>query len=46
MDERRERYRQAAALLDQWMAEEDGYDREIWPLVKEELKDLRTRCRE
>jgi hypothetical protein len=44
--ERRERYRQAVGLIDQWMAEEDGYDREMWPLVKEELKDLRTRCRE
>jgi hypothetical protein len=43
---RQDRYRQAATLLHQWMAEDDGYDQETWPLVKEELKDLRTRCRE
>lgn len=41
-----DRYRQAAALLRQWMAEDDGYDDAIWPLVNEELEGLRMRCRE
>jgi len=43
---RRERYRAAAALLREWRAEDDGYDDEIWPLLAEELKDARMRCRE
>lgn len=44
--ERGDRNREAATLLRQWMSETDGYDREMWPLVKDELKDLRTRIRE
>jgi hypothetical protein len=44
--DREDRNRQAAALLRQWMSEDDGYDREIWPILEEELKDLRTRLRE
>lgn len=31
------RYQKAAALLHEWMREDDGYDREVWPLVEEEL---------
>ena len=38
---RRERYRQAAELLRQWSAEDDGCDDEIWPLLEKELKDHR-----
>ncbi len=44
--EREDRKRQAAALLRQWMSEPDEYDHEVWPLIKEELGDLRMRCRE
>lgn len=43
---RTNRYRQAAYLLRQWRNEDDGYDQKIWPLLKEELGNLRTRCRE
>lgn len=41
-----DRNRQAAALLRQWMAQDDGYDDEIWPFVEEEMKNIRMRCRE
>ena len=44
--EQRERYREAALLLRDWMASEDSYDREVWPLVEEELKHGRMRCGE
>lgn len=44
--ERLERNRRAAALLREWMAEDEGYDREIWPLLEEELRDLRMQVRE
>lgn len=44
--EREDGNRQAAALLHQWMSEADGYDQEMWPLLKDELRDLRTRCRD
>jgi hypothetical protein len=44
--EKQDRKRQAATLLQQWSADTDGYDQEIWPLVKEELEELRMRCRE
>ena len=36
-----QRARRAVELLRQWSAEEDGYDDEIWPLLKEELEDHR-----
>lgn len=35
--------RQAAALLDRWLEEDDAYDKEIWPLMEQELDALRTR---
>lgn len=41
--EQRERYRQAAELLCDWMQAEDGYDQEVWPLIEAELKDHRMR---
>ena len=33
-----ERYRQAAHLLNQWRSENDRYDRELWPILEEELR--------
>lgn len=44
--EQRERYQEAAHLLREWMASEDSYDEEVWPLVEEELKHGRMRCGE
>lgn len=35
---RAERYRKAAALLREWMADDSGYDERICPLLEEELK--------
>ena len=40
LDDRRDRYRQAAALLRQWREDESGYDEKIWPLLEEEFKSL------
>jgi len=42
---RRDRYRRAAAFIESWLADESGYDEEVWPLLEEELKDARMRCR-
>jgi hypothetical protein len=36
--DRRDRYRQAAALLRQWREDDSGYDEKIWPLIEEEFK--------
>jgi hypothetical protein len=35
--DRRDRYRQAAALLRQWREDESGYDEKIWPLLEAEF---------
>jgi len=43
-ESRMRRYRRAADLIGKWMNEEDGYDDEIWPLVREELAHGRTHC--
>jgi hypothetical protein len=40
-----ERNRKAAALLRKWMADESGYDEEIWPALEQELKDSAVRFR-
>jgi len=45
-EEREERYRRLAAQLQEWAAEDAEYDEEVWPLVEEELRSLRMRCRE
>jgi hypothetical protein len=37
LDDRRDRYRQAAALLRQWREDDSGYDEKIWPLLEEEF---------
>lgn len=44
--DREDRYRRAAGLIREWQADESGYDDEIWPLVEEEIPNLRTRCSE
>lgn len=33
----RERQRRAGAMVLKWAKEKDGYDEEIWPLIKEEF---------
>ena len=38
-----ERSIRAADLIQDWMADESGYDQEVWPLLAEELSNLRTR---
>ena len=37
------RNQQAAALLGGWLEEDNAYDAEIWPLMEQELAELRTR---
>lgn len=37
MKNRRERYKEAADLLLQWMDEEDDYDEQVWPEIRKEL---------
>jgi len=44
--DRQDRYRRAAELIREWQADQSGYDDEIWPLVEEELPNLRTHCPE
>jgi len=36
-DERRRRHDALAHLLDEWMADESGYDEETWPALMEAL---------
>jgi hypothetical protein len=43
---RAERYRKAAALLREWMADDTGYDEEVGALLEEELKKDPIRFRE
>ena len=38
LEDRRDRYRQAAALLRQWREDDSGYDEKIWPLIEEEFR--------
>jgi len=40
------RRKTAAALLEKWMLEDDGYDDRVWPILEEELRDSALRCRE
>lgn len=42
---REERYRRAADLLSSWREQKDGYDDEVWPLLREELDHGRFECR-
>lgn len=44
-EERGRRYRRLAAQLQEWTAEDAEYDEEVWPLVEDELRSLRMRCR-
>ena len=41
--EQQERYREAAALLRQWMQEKDDFEEEIWPILEEQLRNRRLR---
>jgi hypothetical protein len=43
---RAQRYRKAAALLREWMADDSGYDEEVGALLEEELKKDPIRFRE
>jgi hypothetical protein len=44
--ERMERNRKAAALLREWMADDSGYDEEVWPVLEQALKEDSIRFRE
>ncbi len=37
LEDRRDRYRQAAVLLRQWREDDSGYDEKIWPLIEKEF---------
>jgi len=41
-----ERNLKAAALLREWMADESGYDEEVWPALEQALKEDPIRFRE
>jgi len=36
-EDRRDRNDEVIRLLDEWLADESGYDEETWPLLKEAL---------
>jgi hypothetical protein len=38
------RCKMAAALLEKWTLEDDGYDDRVWPVLEQELKDSALRC--
>lgn len=42
----RQRQRKAAELIRSWMAEDDGYDERVWPILDAELKKDRFRLRD
>lgn len=44
--ERMERNRKAAALLREWMADDSGYDEDVWPALEQALKEDPIRFRE
>lgn len=44
--ERMERNLKAAALLREWMADDSGYDEEVWPALEQALKEEPIRFRE
>jgi hypothetical protein len=44
--ERMERNRKAAVLLREWMADDSGYDEEMWPALEQALKEDPIRFRE
>jgi hypothetical protein len=28
-------------LVDQWLAEDDGYDQEVWPIIRQDIEENR-----
>jgi hypothetical protein len=28
-------------LVEQWLAEDDGYDQEVWPIIRQNIEDNR-----
>ena len=41
--ERAAKNQRAVDLLDRWLDEDGAYDAEVWPLMEQELTELRTR---
>jgi hypothetical protein len=41
----RKRARQAIALIDEWLADDSGYDKENWPKLKQALDEDRRSSR-
>ena len=42
---RRERYKKAIALLEEWLADESGYDEETWPEIRGGIERARSSSR-
>lgn len=42
---RRERHAAVIALLDEWLADESGYDEKSWPNLKAQIEESRTSTR-
>lgn len=28
-------------LVEQWLAEDDGYDQEVWPIIRQDIEEYR-----
>ncbi len=41
-----EKRQQAVALIQRWLDDASDHDEKVWPVLAEELKDSRLRCRE
>ena len=44
--ERDDPRKQAAELIQRWLDDDSGHDERFWPILEEELRDSRLRCRE
>jgi len=45
MAEFRKRHAAVIVLLDEWLADESGYDENTWPGLKEQIEESRTSTR-
>ena len=41
LQRQRAKYEAVIRLLDEWMADESGYDEAVWQIVKQDLKENR-----
>ncbi len=46
LPERDDPRKKAADLIQRWLDDDSGHDERFWPILEEELRDSRLRCRE